>query len=99
MPVTPPLISADELAQHLNLESDFSDAERGLLEQKSAAAQAFIFAYTGEFDDAVPEPVCEAIRQLAAALYSNREAVTPESLHPIPFGIFELIGPYRQWSF
>ncbi|TCT12665.1 putative phiE125 gp8 family phage protein [Tepidamorphus gemmatus] len=48
----------------------------------------------------VPAPIKEAVRQLAAHLYENREAslvgITAEA---VPFGLFDLIGPYRAWSF
>lgn len=48
----------------------------------------------------VPPGVIEAVKMLAAHLYENREAsligVTSAEL---PFGLMELIGPYRFWSF
>ena len=48
----------------------------------------------------IPAAVKEAVRQLAAHLYENREAslvgVTAQSL---PFGTLDLLSSYRAWQF
>jgi hypothetical protein len=50
--------------------------------------------------DPVPPAIIEAIKLLVAHLYENREAslvgVTSSAL---PFGLFDLLTPYRAWAF
>lgn len=50
--------------------------------------------------DTTPAPINEAILQLVAHLYANREAslvgVTAQSL---PFGLLDLLSPYRAYAF
>lgn len=92
-------ISTANLKAHLNITTDGDDA---LLADKIAAASEWIAQYTAIPIDApdMPAPVNEAIRQLAAHLYENREAtligVTAQSL---PFGLLDLLMPYRAWVF
>lgn len=103
------MISTDDLRRHLNITGTQDNL---LLDDKIAAASAWVSLYTaipdpcdptGD-DDAepcvIPDPVKEAVRQLAAHLYENREAtlvgVTSQSL---PFGLLDLLMPYRAWVF
>ena len=92
-------VSTANLKAHLNISTDMDD---GLLSDKIAASSEWIAQYTGIPIDAsdMPAPVNEAIRQLAAHLYENREAtlvgVTAQSL---PFGLLDLLMPYREWVF
>lgn len=100
--MTKPIVRADELSQHLNLvEPD--GATWSHLEQLSSAAQAAVFAHTGDFSDndppEVPADVRHAIMMLASHFYLNREATSPESFSTIPFGVWDLIEPYRQRAF
>lgn len=94
MPVT-----LASLKSHLSLTTDADDA---MLTDKLAAASEWVAKYTGiPADDAdMPAPVNEAVRQLAAHLYENREAslvgVTAQTL---PFGMLDLLEPYREWCF
>lgn len=44
----------------------------------------------------VPAPIKTAIIMLAAHLYEHREAVGPDALSEIPFGVQALIAPYRR---
>ena len=93
------MITLDDLKAHLNVTTSTDDA---LLTDKIAAAEAWITAYTGATidPDAVPEPIKEAARQLAAHLYENREAsVVGLSAEALPFGLLDLLAPYREWSF
>ena len=90
------MIGLADLKSHLNLTTDTDDA---LLTGKLAAAQEWVAEYLGEYgcDQA---PVREATLQLAAHLYENREAslvgVTAQAL---PFGLIDLLAPYRGWTF
>lgn len=92
-------VSLDSLKAHLNLTDDADDA---LLTDKFAAAAEWVAGYTGiPADDAnIPASVLEAVRQLAAHLYENREAsligITAQAL---PFGLLDLLSPHREWVF
>lgn len=78
-----------------------------LIGDKIAAAEAWIGKFIGSaLDDAetfpggTPEPLKEAVRQLVAHLYENREAtlvgITMSDVSP---GLFDLIAPYREYVF
>lgn len=48
----------------------------------------------------VPPGLVEAIKMLAAHLYENREAsLVGVTSAELPFGLMDLITPYRQWAF
>lgn len=93
------MIDLEAAKAHLNVTIDADDA---LIGEKLAAAKAFVAAYTaGEVDsDDTPAPVREAVLQLAAHLYENREAsligITAQHL---PFGFLDLLANYRAFSF
>lgn len=55
---------------------------------------------TPEVISDAPAPLKEAVLQYAAYLYEFRElASTGERITPLPLGTFDLIAPYKQWSF
>ena len=89
------------LKAHLNIDFDTDDT---LLSSKIAAAEDHITTYIGDeeiattFDTARPA-IREAILQLAAYWYAQREGVSETSLKPIPFGVRDLLEPYRAWAF
>lgn len=94
------IISIEDIKAHLNVTTDADDA---LLSGKIAVAESYVdrFLPTPLAElETVPEPLKEAVRQLAGHLYENREAslvgITAEE---IPFGFWELISPYREWCF
>jgi uncharacterized phage protein (predicted DNA packaging) len=94
-------ITTDDLKAHLNVTTDADDA---LLADKLAAAEQWVAGYTGTDIDADPadvdEPIKEAVRQLAAHLYENREAsLVGVSAEQLPFGFLDLLAPYRAWAF
>jgi hypothetical protein len=99
-------ITVEDLRLHLNLTAD-NTADDDLLATKIEAAQAAVEAYIGsklddadEFPDGTPAPLLEAVRQLAAHLYANREPVLiGVSAQAMPLGVFDLVGPYRRWCF
>jgi uncharacterized phage protein (predicted DNA packaging) len=90
-------VSLNDLKAHLNI--TISDDDH-LLTYKLEAASEWIALYTGIPMDAcdTPAPVNEAIRQLAAHLYANREAtlvgVTAQAL---PFGVLDMLLPYTPF--
>lgn len=92
-----------DIKLHLNRTDDVDD---DLLEGKLAAAQTWVLQFTGidtvDDDNPLPEPCNEAIRQLVAHWYMNREAVLAENgITPaeVPFGVHDLIRPYRTRFF
>jgi hypothetical protein len=94
-------ITLDDLKAHINVAVASDDA---LLADKLAAATAWVAGYTGTDVDADPdtidEPMKEAVRQLAAWLYENREAaLAGVSAEQLPFGFLDLLSGYRAWAF
>ncbi len=87
-------VSLDSLKAHLNITFNDDDA---LLASKLAGAEAWVRDFMGDaLDDEAPVPaaVDEAVRQLAAHLYEDREGA-----ESIPASIFDLLTPYRDWAF
>ena len=96
------IITLNDLKTHLNVTFATDDA---LITGKIAAAESWIAMFTGAdwpsvSADPVDDALKEAIRQLAAHMYANREAtligITSQEL---PFGLLDLLTPYRCWSF
>ena len=84
------------LKQHLNVDHDLDDA---LLAHKLAAAEAWVLGGVEPTYavDPLPAPVTEAILQLAALWYEQREAAAiGVSVAAIPFGVHDLLRPYRE---
>ncbi len=100
------VVSVADVKAHMNVTVADDDA---LIGDKIAAAEAWIGTFIGSplddataFPDGAPEPLKEAVRQLVAHLYENREATlvgnTLTSMDVSP-GLFDLIGPYREYVF
>lgn len=92
------VIPLADIKAHLNLTTDLDD---DLLTEKVAAAEAWVDTYTGgALTESSPAPLKEAARMLAAHLYENREAslvgITADAL---PFGLMDMLTPYRAWAF
>jgi hypothetical protein len=92
-------VTLTDLKAHLNVTIDDDDT---LLMGKLAAAKAWVASYTASDVDAdgTPAPVNEAILQLTASLYENREAtlvgVTAQCL---PFGFLDLLANYKAFVY
>ncbi|MGY4332787.1 hypothetical protein ACVWWG_007204 [Bradyrhizobium sp. LB7.2] len=94
-----PGITLDQAKAHLNVTTDADDA---LLTDKLAAAKAWVLAYTAADPDAdtSPAPIREAVLQLMAHLYQNREAnLVGVTAMALPFGFLDLLAPYRAFAF
>jgi hypothetical protein len=93
-------VTVENLKRHLNLEAS-DTTEDAILTEKISVATAFVESYTGgAVTNASPEPLNEAIRQLAAHLFENREAsLVGVTAKELPFGFLDLIAPYRAWAF
>ena len=95
------VITKTDLRRHLRI--DHSDDDT-LLCAKIKAAEQWIERVIGkpflDFEGGVPEPLKEAVRQLAGHLYENREATFDAgSIEALPFGLMTLITPYRERFF
>jgi hypothetical protein len=100
------VVSAANLAAHLNLPSPTATADAAILDGMVQAAQAFIEASVGyrlaeRYDeDPVPEPLKIAVLQLAAHWYTHREAVVAgDRVSVIPFGVEFICTTWRDWTF
>lgn len=84
------------LKAHLNIDHDHDDA---LLTHKLAAAESWVNDWTGEcVNGHSPARVVEAVLQLAAHWYANREAATAGALVPVPFGVTDLLRSSSAWD-
>lgn len=98
------ILSVIDLKEHLNITEGTDDT---LIASKIGAAEAWITQFIGvalddaeTFPDGTPEPIKEAIRQLVAHLYENREAtLVGISITDVSPGLFDLMAPYRVWEF
>lgn len=100
------IVTLDEMKAHLNITGDQDDA---LIGKKIAAAQNHIErllgfkieeTYGGAEQEDIPASLAEAVMQLAAHWYENREAViVGVTAIPMPLGVREIIREYRDWSF
>jgi hypothetical protein len=101
------IISFDDMRYHLALTDDAPGEDQLLLQGKIEAAQNHIerllgFKIEEEFggagQDPVPPALCEAVLQLAAWWFENREA-GGEASRPMPFGVAEIVAEYREYTF
>jgi uncharacterized phage protein (predicted DNA packaging) len=92
------VITKTDLKAHLNITGSDDDT---LICAKIAAAEQWIEKITGkpfaDYEDGVPAPLKEGIRQLASHWYVNREATFDGAgtVETLPFGLMALITPYR----
>jgi hypothetical protein len=94
-----PAMTLDQAKAHLNVTFDADDA---LLTDKLAAAKAWVSAYTACDPDAdtAPAPIREAVLQLTAHMYQNREVnLVGITAMALPFGFLDLLAPYRAFAF
>ncbi|WP_276118386.1 head-tail connector protein [Pararhizobium qamdonense] len=94
------VITVEDVKRHLNVVGTDDDL---LIADKIAAAEAFIGRWTLTPLAAmteVPADLKEAVRLLTGHFYENREAsIVGVSAEEIPFGLWDLINPHREYSF
>ena len=93
------MITLDDIKAHLNVTTNADDA---LITEKLDAAADWVAKYTGIPADStdIPPSVNEAVRQLTAHLYENREAsLVGVTAQQLPFGFLDLLVNERQWVF
>ena len=103
------IVTVEELKQQLNFSDDLGTDDDTLIGRKIAAAQGHIerllgfkieATYGGEEQDPVPPELQEAVCQLAAHWYENREAtLVGVTAQDLPFGVWSIVNEYRNWSF
>jgi hypothetical protein len=105
------IVQLADMKAHLNV--TFSDDD-ALIQAKIDAAEDFISRFCVTVDPCDPDStsmalwsansvtpgIIAAIKLLAAHLYANREAsVVGVTAADLPFGLFDLLGPFRTWVF
>lgn len=81
------------LKSQLNLDHDLDET---LLAHKLDAAEIWIGHHTGTAFVAGDAVLTEAALQLAAYWYEQRESASDMTMRPVPFGVYELLAPYRE---
>lgn len=94
------IISIEDIKAHANITIATDDT---LLASKIEAAEAWIDRWLptpmAEMSE-VPADLKEAIRQLVAHLYENREAtLIGISGEEVPFGVWNILDQHREWAF
>lgn len=101
------IVTIEQLCAQAGLTGDAPAEDLLILQQKGDAAQNHIerilgFRIEGEFggeeQDPIPEALKEAVLQLAAWWFENRETVTDRDRR-LPFGVSEIVNEYREWTF
>lgn len=89
------ILTTDDVKAHLNITTTDDDA---LIASKITVAEAWVAQLLGyalddadQFPGGAPAPVLEAVRQLVAWLYADREGSSVP-----PDGIHALLEPYRK---
>lgn len=101
------IVTLDEIKEQLSFTADIGTVDDTLLGRKINAAQNHIerllgfeieATYGGVDQDPIPPVLAEAVSQLAAWWYENREA-GGEAMREMPFGVKEIITEYRGFTF
>lgn len=103
------IVSLAEIKEQLSFTDDLGAVDDALLGRKVDAAQNHIerlLGYTiettfgGVDQDPIPPALIEAVSQLAAHWYENREGVVlGMSATELPMGVSEIVAEYREVSF
>lgn len=101
------IITLAEMKAQLAFTDDLGAVDDELISGKIDAAQSHIerllgfkieATYGGVDQDPVPSDLKEAVFQLAAWWYDNREAVGA-SASELPFGVSSIVNEYRGFTF
>lgn len=106
------IVTIGEMKEHLNITADLGAADDALIGRMVSAAQGHVERLLGyqiepKYPPAgeppvstVPPSLVEAVCQLAAHWYENREAtLVGVSAQELPFGVWEIVREYREYSF
>ena len=104
-PISPEVFALDVL-RHLNIEGGSSSPDYpvvlGMVQASISVVESWCgpIAEIGDQDAPSPPSILHAIRMHTAHLYENREATSfAATAVEMPLGFFDLIGPWRKWSF
>ncbi|MBN9335377.1 head-tail connector protein [Devosia sp.] len=103
-------LSVENLKQHLNWTSDMGSADDALLTRLLASAKNHVERLLGYkledaterpgFEDGTPPALEEAIYQLAAWWFGQREAaLVGVSVARVPYDVDAIVQEYRDWTF
>lgn len=101
------ILYLDQLKEHLSFTDDIGTADDALLQRILDAAHSHADrllgfkveeAFGGVDQEPVPPDLVEAVSQLAAWWYEQREAAG-EASKEVPFGVREIITEYREFTF
>ncbi|PZU23794.1 MAG: DNA-packaging protein [Shinella sp.] len=103
------IVTVEVLKDQLNITPDLGTDDDALIERKIKAAQGHIERllgfkieerYGGTEQEEIPPALVEAVSQLAAHWYENREAtLIGVSAQELPFGVWPIINEFREYSF
>lgn len=90
------IITLADAKAHLGI---VDDADNSLISAKIDAAQAYIEAQIGfELDEDSPADLIEAVRQMTAHFFENREAtIVGVSIVETPASVADAIRSHRLW--
>ncbi|WP_339768045.1 head-tail connector protein [uncultured Pseudosulfitobacter sp.] len=101
------ILDLDQLKEHLAFTDDIGGVDDALLQRILDAAQNHIErllgfkieeVFGGDEQEPVPPALIEAVSQLAAWWYDNREAAS-DTARILPFGVTEIVNEYREFTF
>ncbi|EPX85382.1 head-tail connector protein [Salipiger mucosus] len=101
------IVTVSEIKEQLSFTDDIGSVDDPLLQRKLDAAQNHVErllgfkieeTFGGEDQDPVPPALIEAVSQLAAWWYEQREAAG-DGAREIPFGVREIVTEYREFTF
>ncbi|CAN7499839.1 head-tail connector protein [Mesorhizobium caraganae] len=94
------IVSLAEQKAHMRV--DFNDDD-ALIQAQIDAAQAHLEQLLGyeieEEFETVPNDLVEAIMQLAASWYENREATSTDAPRETPIGMWDVVRERRNYTF
>ncbi|SFP62709.1 head-tail connector protein [Tranquillimonas alkanivorans] len=103
------IVLLSEVKEQLAFTDDIGSADDQLLTRKIDAAQSHIErllgfkieeTFGGVDQDPVPPALIEAVSQLAAWWYEQREAaVVGATANEVPFNVREIVNEYRGFTF
>jgi Phage gp6-like head-tail connector protein len=103
------IVTTEQIKEQLNITADLGTDDDALISRKISGAQDHIerllgfkieASYGGTGQDPIPPSLIEAVSQLAAHWYENREAVlVGVNASQLPLSVQEIVTEYRTWSF
>ena len=106
------IVTTAQMKDHLNITADLGTDDDALILRMVAAAQGYIerllgFAIETTYPPAgtpavltVPPALVQCVCMLAAHWYENREAtLVGVTAQELPFGVWEIVREYREYSF